>query len=605
MACEGVVGRLLASNSSRPEYAHLVWLTAHAAKNGWVDAAAAIEPLRSVAGDRQSAARPVAVRALAEYFADEPGLTAFWNGLLEDDDLRVQHFAVVAQATRRAPSLDRVVVGPARSRDTYIRQSAFQLLAQKARLEQLVAWAGSKDERVRLAAVLAVGTRLTIPPAVGPLRLGAPLGVWPSESVYKVTYVGETVDLRQLGRIGVFSTADDWAAGQRTSEQEALFALLVARLKDDSEPVRLQAAHFLSLTRDARSEPLIEAVRVQSQQQRLKRAPIRGVRELWVAGPFDDRDAGFQTVHPPEMRAIDLAVTFGSGGKRIRWEKLKPSRMFDFHKKYGTTDGRSCYAYLRLISPRRQQVLLTPGSDDGLKVWVNGKVVHEHDLVRGGLPLQDVVFAELQAGSNEVLFRVRNVRGEHCLYLHYRSLGGSVQPVLPEPLDAGGLSARLKEAAAGGKQSIGVEFLDVDWVAEVAAGDGTRGGKLFAASGIGCAKCHAAKGLAAVPGAPSLIGAGKRFTVPYLVESILLPHRRVAPVFRSTLLVTTSGKTVAGLVVGETGKMVTLLTAEAKRVEISKLEIESRKTQDISAMPAGLVKTRSELRDLLAYLLSQ
>jgi putative heme-binding domain-containing protein len=76
-------------------------------------------------------------------------------------------------------------------------------------------------------------------------------------------------------------------------------------------------------------------------------------------------------------------------------------------------------------------------------------------------------------------------------------------------------------------------------------------------------------------------------------------------VFRSTLLVTTSGKTVAGLVVGETGKTVTLLTAEAKRVEVARSEIESRKTQDISAMPAGLVKTRSELRDLLAYLLAQ
>ena len=99
---------------------------------------------------------------------------------------------------------------------------------------------------------------------------------------------------------------------------------------------------------------------------------------------------------------------------------MKPIRMFNFHMKYGDTDGSSCYAYLRLISPRRQQVLLTPGSDDGLKVWVNGRVVYENDIVRGVLPLQDVVFAELEPGSNEVLFRIHNVVGEHCLYLHYR-----------------------------------------------------------------------------------------------------------------------------------------------------------------------------------------
>ena len=231
--------------------------------------------------------------------------------------------------------------------------------------------------------------------------------------------------------------------------------------------------------------------------------------------------------------------------------------------------------------------------------------MHENDIARGGLPLQDVVFAELEPGSNEVLFRVRNLVGEHCLYLHYRSLGGSVQATLPEPLDAGGLAARLKEAAKGGKQKVGAAFLDVDWTTEATRGDKARGKKLFAASGIGCAKCHAAKGLAAVPGAPSLTGAGKRFTVQYLVESVLLPNRRISPVFRSTVIVTSKGKVVTGLVVGETGQAVTVLTPEAKRVEISKGEIEERKTQNVSAMPAGLVKTPRELRDLLAYLLAQ
>ena len=93
--------------------------------------------------------------------------------------------------------------------------------------------------------------------------------------------------------------------------------------------------------------------------------------------------------------------------------------------------------------------------------------------------------------------------------------------------------------------------------------------------------------------------------MPYLVESVLLPNRRISPVFRSSVIVTSKGKTVTGLVVGETGQVVTVLTAEAKRVEIPRGEIETRKTQNISAMPAGLVKTPAELRDLIAYLLSQ
>ena len=91
------------------------------------------------------------------------------------------------------------------------------------------------------------------------------------------------------------------------------------------------------------------------------------------------------------------------------------------------------------------------------------------------------------------------------------------------------------------------------------------------------------------PDDPSLEGAGRRFTVPYLVESVLLPNRKISPVFRSSVIATTRGKVVTGLVVSETGQVVTVLTPEAKRVEIPKGEIETRKTQNISAMSGGLV----------------
>ncbi|MDP7276711.1 MAG: hypothetical protein QF363_14615, partial [Planctomycetaceae bacterium] len=70
------------------------------------------------------------------------------------------------------------------------------------------------------------------------------------------------------------------------------------------------------------------------------------------------------------------------------------------------------------------------------------------------------------------------------------------------------------------------------------------------------------------------------------------------------VIATTGGKVHTGLVVGETGTIVTLLTREAKRVEIKRGEIEDRKLQNVSAMPAGLVKTPRELKDLLAFLLS-
>jgi putative heme-binding domain-containing protein len=137
----------------------------------------------------------------------------------------------------------------------------------------------------------------------------------------------------------------------------------------------------------------------------------------------------------------------------------------------------------------------------------------------------------------------------------------------------------------------------------VAGGDAKRGRQLFGA--VGCAKCHAVTADAAVSGGPSLADARKRFTVPYLVESVLLPSKQISPVFRATLIETKAGQALTGLVVKETGDVIELLLPDATRKEVAKRDVESRKLLDLSPMPAGIIKTPQELRDILAYLLSE
>ena len=101
----------------------------------------------------------------------------------------------------------------------------------------------------------------------------------------------------------------------------------------------------------------------------------------------------------------------------------------------------------------------------------------------------------------------------------------------------------------------------------------------------------------------SLSAAGKRFTVAYLAESVLEPGKVVAPLFRATTVVTTDGRSVTGLVSGETAETVELILPDASRVTVPMSDIEDRVVQAVSPMPEGLVRTREELRDLLAYLL--
>ena len=69
-------------------------------------------------------------------------------------------------------------------------------------------------------------------------------------------------------------------------------------------------------------------------------------------------------------------------------------------------------------------------------------------------------------------------------------------------------------------------------------------------------------------------------------------------------IVTTDGQVITGLVVSETGDKLEVLLPDTKRISLNKTEIETRKLTDISAMPPGVVKTPEELRDVIAYLLS-
>ena len=154
--------------------------------------------------------------------------------------------------------------------------------------------------------VLAAGFRLTIPPVDAKLPDDAPLAPQQKEEANIILFADEKepIDLRTLGRVGNYTVAEHWKALKHTDEQEQLFALLMERLDDTDDKVRLQAAHFLSLLNDPRSEPKIALVTANVQDKRLNLGKLEHLKpQVWMLGPVPDAD-GFKTVHPVETAAI-------------------------------------------------------------------------------------------------------------------------------------------------------------------------------------------------------------------------------------------------------------------------------------------------------------
>ena len=70
--------------------------------------------------------------------------------------------------------------------------------------------------------------------------------------------------------------------------------------------------------------------------------------------------------------------------------------------------GNHCVAYLRtrVYSPAAKRVRLDIGTDDGIKLWVNGKLAHANNAIRGLTPDQDKAQAALKKGWNDFLLKI-------------------------------------------------------------------------------------------------------------------------------------------------------------------------------------------------------
>ena len=132
--------------------------------------------------------------------------------------------------------------------------------------------------------------------------------------------------------------------------------------------------------------------------------------------------------------------------------------------------------------------------------------------------------------------------------------------------------------------------------------DPALGASIFEKS---CGTCHQLGGQGARIG-PQLDGVGVR-GVDRLLEDILDPNRNVDQEFRTTTLALADGRVVAGLLLNAEGEVFVLADSAGKDVRVPKDQVDERKTESLSPMPANFADAipEAEFDHLLAYLLSQ
>lgn len=118
-----------------------------------------------------------------------------------------------------------------------------------------------------------------------------------------------------------------------------------------------------------------------------------------------------------------------------------------------------------------------------------------------------------------------------------------------------------------------------------------------------CAQCHVLFGSGGQVG-PELTGANRK-DLDYILSNVLDPSAVMPNAYVPTIVATTDGRVVTGIVKAESPAALTLITANETLV-VPKNEIESRRASDKSMMPDDLWNNLrpEEVRSLVAYLAS-
>jgi len=152
----------------------------------------------------------------------------------------------------------------------------------------------------------------------------------------------------------------------------------------------------------------------------------------WVIFPFDNVDEqGFDTVYPPETE-IDFNKEYtGKEGRKIGWYKTESRGENVFSNV--PEDDVTGYALTYLESDRDQNYLLSLGSDDTIKIWVNDALVFSKYVHRPLRRADDVIQLPVSKGSNKILVKVTNGYGP---WGFFADIGGYSLTVSAERLNS-------------------------------------------------------------------------------------------------------------------------------------------------------------------------
>ncbi|MBM3882985.1 MAG: hypothetical protein FJ387_25255 [Verrucomicrobia bacterium] len=274
------------------------------------------------------------------------------------------------------------------------------------------------------------------------LRAGIALAGLEPDLTRRLEFLKQALTLAQrpeekrqaLGQLGQMATADALAlalaalSDPALANEAAAAALAIAEKLAVANP---KLAHDTAVQVLARNPSSDLARRAWALRAKPKPGPF--IQDWLVAGPYRQpgvvgAEAVFNLEFGPEKTGQAVTWHGVPRGDHVNLAALFPGQ-------------EHCVAYLRaqLVAPEASDAVLLIGSDDGVKAWLNGAVVHSNNVDRGEVPDQDAAPIRLNRGANALLLKI--TQGDGGWSARARVVGTDGSPLA-------GLRAETQTAAA-------------------------------------------------------------------------------------------------------------------------------------------------------------
>ncbi|MHC4250132.1 MAG: HEAT repeat domain-containing protein [Planctomycetota bacterium] len=204
------------------------------------------------------------------------------------------------------------------------------------------------------------------------------------------------------------------------------------RLQAEAAAAAVQIADKLRSKDATRAKVALKKVMAVAQSKRLRQQAQDVINEMekfegfvkeWLASvkytqKGKDGSALFGIAFPPE----------DPNAKNVKWKKItRGIHQYDINLEDAIEGGDNCAGYVktRVWAPEAAGARLEIGSDDAVKAWLNGKLVHANNTNRGVTPGDDKVNVKLRKGWNDLMLKIIDSSGGWGFCCRVRKADGS------------------------------------------------------------------------------------------------------------------------------------------------------------------------------------